>query len=366
MQKQKKKKPKGILNFLVVTLIVLTMLPMTSITSLAAPTQIYDVMNNPTDTYYELTDSDKTLTISGTGATPAFGPPFFESPWYVYSITTIIVENGVTVIGENAFIDAQDVSSVTIADSVTEIHAYAFQKNNRSLTSISLPAGITSISNNAFDNCSVLNDITFNSSTPPLFGGNVFRYCSSIGTVHVPVGKLDDYRQALQGQGLNFSPGKWSIIDDVGSNAPSTPGAAVDHGNHSHQHYYQWTILSDASLNEDGVEQYRCSCGDVKETLTIPASQAYIKELYGEIKNAPQDAVIEYDTGRWTGISDYVIKKLADRPDVSTRITFEYEKVRYTFILPAGVSYEALLQDQETYYGFFSFCKLLGIPVSQL
>ncbi len=135
---------------------------------------------------------------------------------------------------------------------------------------------------------------------------------------------------------------------------------------YSHEHYYRWVMVSDASLNADGMEQYICSCGKVKETLIIPASQVYIKGIYGEIKDAPEGARITYDSGRWTGISDYVIRKLADRPDVSVVITFEHKNQNYTFTLPAGISYELLMHDEETYYGFFTFCDLLGIPVSQL
>ncbi len=135
---------------------------------------------------------------------------------------------------------------------------------------------------------------------------------------------------------------------------------------HRHEHNYQWIIITDASLNTDGIEQYKCSCGDVKETLIISATQVYIKGLYGEIKDTAEGALVDYDSGRWTGITDKVIKMLAERPDVIVKLTFEYKNERYTFTLPAGTSYEALLQDEETYYGFFTFCKLLGIPVSKL
>ncbi len=364
MQKQKTTIPKRILSFLLVTMMVLTMLPMMEITAFADTPR---TKLGTTDTYYELTGGDKTLTISGTGAMPDFSGNT-SPPWenVMSNLTIIIVENGVTSIGVSAFAQASNVSSVTIADSVTEINAFAFSFNT-SLSSISLPAGITNISDDVFAFCSALNDITFNGTTPPTVNSGAFSGCPGAGTVHVPVGKADDYLGALIRKGIDVE--QWTIIGDVGSNAPPTPndtGGGNSHGNNSHQHYYQWTILSDASVSEDGVEQYKCYCGDVKETLIIPASQAYIKELYGEIKNAPQDAVVEYNTGRWTGINDYVIKKLADRADVSIRITFEYEKVRYTFTLPAGISYEVLLQDQETYYGFFTFCKLLEIPVSQL
>ncbi len=134
----------------------------------------------------------------------------------------------------------------------------------------------------------------------------------------------------------------------------------------AHTHSYQWVTVTEASQGQDGVEQYACSCGDVQMTQPIPASSAYINGLYGAVKNAGKDGSVDYNAGRWTGISEYVIKKLAERTDVTTKITFEYKKTSYTFTIPAGTSYEALLNDEEQYYGFFTFCNLLEIPVTQL
>ncbi len=134
----------------------------------------------------------------------------------------------------------------------------------------------------------------------------------------------------------------------------------------NHSHSYQWVTVTEASLSQDGMEQYACACGDVQITQPISAATAYVKGLYGAVKDAAQDGTIDYNTGKWTGINDYVIRKLAERSDVTTKITFEYKNVFYTFTIPAGTSYETLLSNEEHYYGFFTFCKLLGIPVTQL
>ncbi len=144
--------------------------------------------------------------------------------------------------------------------------------------------------------------------------------------------------------------------------APQTATAAND----NHTHSYEWITITEPSLTRDGVEQYVCACGDVQITQPVPAATVYIKGFYGAVKNASQDGTANVNCGKWTGISDYVIRKLVDRPDVTTKITFEYKNASYTFTIPAGTSFESLLNDNENYYGFFTFCELLGIPVTQL
>ncbi len=144
--------------------------------------------------------------------------------------------------------------------------------------------------------------------------------------------------------------------------APQTVAGSYAHNTHS----YEWVTITEPSLTQDGLEQYACSCGNVQLTQPIPAATVYIKGLYGAVKNASPDAAVNYNAGKWTGISDYVIKKLAERPDVTTQITFEHKNASYSFTIPAGTSFESLLNDNENYYGFFTYCELLGIPVTQL
>ena len=91
-------------------------------------------------------DDQGTLTISGTGTMASRGD------WmaYQWQISTVIIEDGVTSICNNAFYYMQKISSVTIPDSVTEIRNGAFN-GCYSLTSITLPDNITSIDSRAFD-----------------------------------------------------------------------------------------------------------------------------------------------------------------------------------------------------------------------
>jgi len=75
------------------------------------------------DLTWEL-DSEGTLTISGTGDMMSS----YYMPWYSYldDITKVVIENGVTSIGINAFSYCASLTSVVIPDSVTRIDLGAF------------------------------------------------------------------------------------------------------------------------------------------------------------------------------------------------------------------------------------------------
>ena len=146
-------------------------------------------------------------------------------------------------------------------------------------------------------------------------------------------------------------------------NAGSSP---VSTSNYIHTHNYSWVVDMDASMEKDGEALYRCSCGDVKYRQPIPASEVYVKNLYGDIRLADQGATVTFDAKKNSCISDYIIGILAQRSDVTTTITFEYKNAKYQFTIPAGTDFTSLLNDDEKFYGFFGFCGKLGIPVNQI
>ncbi len=103
-------------------------------------------------------DNDGMLTISGTGAMIDYGFED-ETPWYPCrnAINRIIIENGVTSIGDNAF-NSLAAQSVSIPECITSIGSMAFYNCNN-LKSIIIPASVTSIGNAAFGGGSGLESI---------------------------------------------------------------------------------------------------------------------------------------------------------------------------------------------------------------
>ena len=105
-------------------------------------------------------DADGTMTISGTGAMKDYNDDDNPSPVFNNSnVKKVVIEDGVTSIGDFAFYNCTSLTSITIPDSVTSIGYYAFYKCT-GLTSITIPDSVTSIGNAAFYNCTSLTSIT--------------------------------------------------------------------------------------------------------------------------------------------------------------------------------------------------------------
>ena len=122
---------------------------------------------------------DGALTISGTGAmtdySPIQGP---QLPWAAAKIKSVVVESGVTSIGDFAFAGQVGLTSITIPDSVTSIGDYAFY-NCSSLASIAIPDSVTSIGSNIFYGCSSLKSITIPDSVTNI-GEGAFCGCAGL------------------------------------------------------------------------------------------------------------------------------------------------------------------------------------------
>ena len=119
------------------------------------------------------------LTISGTGAmnnydhTTVGGLWRTTAPWG-YGLTSVTIGNGVTSIGNFAFIGCQSLATVTIGNSVATIGENAFDHCD-ALKEVTLPASVTSIGANAFKNCVGLQRIDIQHDGAVSLAGNVFQ-----------------------------------------------------------------------------------------------------------------------------------------------------------------------------------------------
>lgn len=129
---------------------------------------------------------------------------------------------------------------------------------------------------------------------------------------------------------------------------------------------FEWVITVDPTTGADGLEEYKCTgCGAVSESHPIPASVAVVKDFYGKVKEAPEKGSITYDTGKLYTISDYILKKMAERNDVAVTVKFEYQNKKYQLTFPAGRDYSAVLTDEETMYGYFGAAAKLDLKVTE-
>jgi len=94
------------------------------------------------------------------------------------NVTEIVLPSTLTSIGDNAFVSLGSLKKITIPDSVTSIGYRAFEMCD-SLKEITIPNSVTSIGTAAFRNCSQLTDITLPENLKEI-PDECFRYCSSL------------------------------------------------------------------------------------------------------------------------------------------------------------------------------------------
>ena len=138
---------------------------------------------------------DGTLTISGKGAMDNYkfdgydylaNSYYTDAPWYTYHyyIKSVVIENGVTSIGDRAFYGCANLTSVTIPSSVTSIGSSAFYRCYE-LTSVTIPSRVTSIGSNAFEECESLTSVTIPYGVAEI-GERTFYNCKALTSVTIP------------------------------------------------------------------------------------------------------------------------------------------------------------------------------------
>ena len=97
------------------------------------------------------------------------------------TITEVEIKDGVTSIGDTAFLYCEALTSVTIPSSVTSIGISSFFGCS-ALTSVTIPSSVTSIGNAAFYYCTALTSVTIPNSVTSI-GLNTFKGCSNLTSV---------------------------------------------------------------------------------------------------------------------------------------------------------------------------------------
>ena len=113
---------------------------------------------------------------------------------YPQNLSTVIIKEGASRIGEYAFRDCESLKNITIPDSVTSIDANAFQ-NCTSLTSIRIPGSVKNLVNGVFIGCTSLIDVELEYGITEIssfyyvtFNGTqgTFAGCTSLTNIVIP------------------------------------------------------------------------------------------------------------------------------------------------------------------------------------
>ena len=129
---------------------------------------------------WSLTGSN-VLTLSGSGAIPNYSSST-PSPWSGYTFYTVVIEEGITGIGDYAFYQS-DALSVYIPDSVKAIGQSAFYKSD--LVEVTIPGTVKTIGNSAFYECKNLTSATVSEGVKTI-GDTAFYGCTSLAYIDFP------------------------------------------------------------------------------------------------------------------------------------------------------------------------------------
>ena len=137
---------------------------------------------------WEITGS--TLTVSGKEDIPNYNPydaDISTAPWFMKrkEIQKVVIEDGITAIGDYAFYNLPALTSVTIPKSVKKIGNMAFKYCSK-LTSVSVPGAVKSIGNEAFLECTNLSTVTIADGGLTTVGNDAFMKCEQLKSIKFP------------------------------------------------------------------------------------------------------------------------------------------------------------------------------------
>jgi len=122
----------------------------------------------------------------------AIGDEAFEE----CGMTSVAIPNSVTVIGSAAFFGCAELTSAALPDGITVIKASLFKGCVR-LASVNIPNGVIEIESEAFENCRALTSVTIPDNVTAI-GEEAFSGCDALTSVTIPDGVTAVWKRAFR------------------------------------------------------------------------------------------------------------------------------------------------------------------------
>lgn len=264
--------------------------------------------NNATWSYNEATT---TLTISGTGATKDYNAALSKAPWESYksAITTLVVEEGITEIGNYNFYNCTALTSVSLPSTLVSLDGigvgigsnkvgYGCFQGCTALESITLPSNLTTIEDYVFSGCTALKQIDIPDSVTSL-GNYAFLDCTSLTTVTFGDGLTSTGSYAFYQAGvkkINWGANITAVSDwcfyGCGMTAVDIPEQIKSIGTRAFANCY---FLSSVTVNNANTTFSGDPCNGSNQSITIYGHKGSTAETYATEYNYTFVSIDECD-----------------------------------------------------------------------
>ncbi len=294
------KKTNKFFSILLALIMVITIIPMSVFTT-RAETISGTCGDNLTWTF---DDETGTLTISGTGEMRNLNYYYGTFAACRESIKEIVIEDGVTTIGSEAFSHCYYLTSVIIPDSVISIGDQSFNSCFY-LTDITIPDSVTSIGYSAFNGCSALKSITVPDTVTSL-GSRAFSGCSGLTRVKLSdsLTKIDSgmFSDCTSLTNITIPDSVTTIGDYAFSNCKkliniTIPESATSIGYSAFDGCVSLTSIS-IPKNVSTIGLYPFDYCKSLTSITVDAeNKYYTNDEYGVLFNKDKTELIQYPIG---------------------------------------------------------------------
>ena len=233
------------------------------------------------------------------------------------NLTSVVIPDSVTTIGEGAFTSCISLTSVVIGDSVTSIGNYAFYYC-KSLISVVIPDNVTTIGECAFNECDSLVGVVISNNVNSI-GYGAFASCDSLTSVTIPddvtsighgafagcirltsitVNANNQYYKSIDGN-LYTKDGTTLIQYAIGKEDTSFE---IPYGVTSIDQYafYNCDSLTSVAI-PDGVTSidYKafCDCNSLA-SITVDENNQHYKSIDGNLYTKDKTTLIQYAIGK--------------------------------------------------------------------
>ena len=179
-----------------------------------------------------------------------------------------------------------------------------------------------------------------------IFGNNFDVYIDGVLVAESATNKpiTGDYYASRSGDKLHLTsitptviPGDGGETQKTNKTEPSQIVEVQKSNKTEHRHNFQWKIVKDPTLREDGLAQSVCECGVVEAQQPISAGTAFINMVRDKIEAAPEGGTVEISSELYFCYTAKIMKALQARPDVSLKTNYLTEDgTWHTFTIPAG------------------------------